>query len=132
MNENIENISVHSDNVVNTVNVNDLNDTIDTSYSSLTESPPPDSLNMLSLNCCGIKKRLQYPEFENLVRNHDIICLVESKTDDRDEIKLPGYIFKLKNRKKIANVKSGGILLGFKDKYEKFIEPIETDSKFVY
>jgi hypothetical protein len=45
---------------------------------------------------------------------------------------LPGYIFKLKNRKKIAKVKSGGILLGFKDKYEKFIEPIETDSKFVY
>jgi hypothetical protein len=39
MNENIENISVHSDNVVNTVNVNNLNDTIDTSYSSLTESP---------------------------------------------------------------------------------------------
>jgi hypothetical protein len=35
---------------------------------------------------------LQYPEFENFVRNHDIICLVESKTDDRDEIKLPWYI----------------------------------------
>jgi hypothetical protein len=34
----------------------------------------------------------------------------KSKTDDRDEIKLPGYIFKLKNRKKIAKVKSGGIL----------------------
>jgi hypothetical protein len=45
-----------------------------------------------------------------------IICLVESKTDDRDEIKLPGYIFKLKNQKKIAKVKSGGILLGLKDK----------------
>jgi hypothetical protein len=41
-------------------------------------------------------------------------------------------LFKLKNRKKIAKVKSGGILLEFKDKYEKFIEPIETDSKFVY
>ena len=41
MNENIENISVHSDSVVHTVNVNDLNDTIDTSCSSLTESPPP-------------------------------------------------------------------------------------------
>jgi hypothetical protein len=79
-------------------------------HPSLTESPPHDSLNILSLNCCGIKKRLQYPEFENFVRNHDIICLVESKTDDRDEIKLSGYIFKLKNRKKIAKVKSGGIL----------------------
>ena len=103
MNENIEHISVHSNSVVNTVNVNDLNYTIDTSYSSLTESPPPDSLNMLSLNCCGIKKRLQYPEFENLVRNHDITCIVESKTDDRDEIKLSGYIFRLKNRKKLQS-----------------------------
>ena len=44
MNENIENISVHSDSVVHTVNVNDLNDTIDTSCSSLTESPPPPTL----------------------------------------------------------------------------------------
>ena len=96
MNENIEHISVHSNSVVNTVNVNDLNYTIDTSYSS----PPPDSLNMLSLNCCGIKKRLQYPELENLVRNHDITCIVESKTDDRDEIKLPGYIFRLKKPEK--------------------------------
>jgi len=35
---------------------------------------------------------------------------------------LPGYIFKLKkNGKQIAKVKSVGILLGFKDKYEKFI-----------
>jgi hypothetical protein len=42
------------------------------------------------------------------------------------------YIFKLKKRQKIAKVKSGGILLGFKDKYEKFIEPFEIDSKFVY
>ena len=60
MNENIETISVHSDNVVNTVNVNNINDTIDTSNSSLTESPPPGSLNILSLNCCGIKKSRYY------------------------------------------------------------------------
>jgi hypothetical protein len=44
MNENIENISVHSDNVVNNVNVNDLNGTIDTSCSGLTESRPPPAL----------------------------------------------------------------------------------------
>jgi hypothetical protein len=30
---------------------------------------------------------------------NDIICLGESKTDDTDEILLPGYIFKMKNRK---------------------------------
>ncbi|CAG2197555.1 unnamed protein product [Mytilus edulis] len=57
---------------------------------------------------------------------------VETKLDDRDEIKLPGYIFRFKNRKKIAKVKSGGILLGYKQKYEHFIEVIDTGSKFVF
>ncbi|CAG2257963.1 unnamed protein product [Mytilus edulis] len=96
------------------------------------KSISPDMLNILSLNCCGIIKKLQYPEFENLLRSHDIICLVETKLDDRDEIKLPGYIFRFKNRKKIAKVKSGGILLGYKQKYEHFIEVIDTGSKFVF
>ena len=44
--------------------------------------------------------------YQNLnVRNHNIICLVETTTNDRDEIKLPGYIFKLKKNGKI-NCKS--------------------------
>ena len=48
----------------------------------------------------------QFPTANNLtqiksqVRNHDITCIVESKTDDRDEIKLPGYIFRLKKPEK--------------------------------
>ncbi|CAG2256857.1 unnamed protein product [Mytilus edulis] len=104
---------------------------LDMSNSGL-KSTSPDMLNILSLNCCGIIKKLQYPEFETLLRSHDIICLVETKLDDRDEIKLPGYIFKFKNRKKIAKVKSGGNLLGYKQKYEHFIEVIDTGSKFVF
>ena len=75
----------------------------------------PNVLNILALNCCGFNKKVKYPEFDKLIRNHDIVCMVETKTDDRDEIKLPGYVFKLKNRKKTARVKSGGILLGFKE-----------------
>ncbi|CAG2197532.1 unnamed protein product [Mytilus edulis] len=38
----------------------------------------------------------------------------------------------LKIEKKIAKVKSGGILLGYKQKYEHFIEVIDTGSKFVF
>jgi hypothetical protein len=41
-------------------------------------------------------------EFQELLSANDIICLVESKTDDTDEILLPGYIFKMKNRKTFA------------------------------
>jgi hypothetical protein len=49
---------------------------------------------------------------------NDITCLVESKTDDTDEILLPGYIFKMKNRKTFACQKSGGIVLGYREKFE--------------
>jgi hypothetical protein len=42
----------------------------------------------ISVNCCGLENKLHYPEFENLAEN--IVCLVETKTDDMGEIKLPG------------------------------------------
>jgi hypothetical protein len=48
-------------------------------------------INLLSLNCCGIKSRLQYPEFQNMIRNHDILCFVETKTDDLVVINFPGF-----------------------------------------
>jgi hypothetical protein len=38
--------------------------------------------NVLALNCCGLKNKLQYPKFQELLSANDIICLVESKTDD--------------------------------------------------
>jgi hypothetical protein len=55
--------------------------------------------NVLALNCCGLKNKLQYLEFQELLSANDIICLVESKTDYTDEILLPGYILKMRNRK---------------------------------
>ncbi|CAC5383795.1 unnamed protein product [Mytilus coruscus] len=135
--ENIDNQNVIDKNEnMTTDSFHDTNVSFDTENLDMSnsgfKSRYPDMLNILSLNCCGIIKKLQYPEFETLLRNHDIICLVETKLDDRDEIKLPGYILKFKNRKKIAKVKSGGILLGYKQKYEHFIEVIDTGSKFVF
>jgi hypothetical protein len=64
---------------------------------------------ILALNRCGLKNKLQYPEFQELLSANDIICLVESKTDD---------IFKMKNRKPFACRKSGGIVLGYREKFE--------------
>ena len=34
-------------------------------------------LRIVCLNCCGIKTRLQYPEFRNLIQSYDIVCFVE-------------------------------------------------------
>ena len=42
-----------------------------------------------------------------------------------------GYTFKMQNWKKVKRFKSGGIILGYKDCLDAFIEPIDTDCKFV-
>jgi hypothetical protein len=56
------------------------------------------------------------------VRNSNIVCLQETKTDDIDKIDLEGYTFKMKNRKKI----------GYKDHLENYIEPLETESNYIF
>jgi hypothetical protein len=45
-----------------------------------------------------------------MIRNHDILCFVETKTDDLDVINFPGFKFIMKNRKNIAYRRSGGIM----------------------
>ena len=55
----------------------------------------------------------------------------ETKTDSLDEIDIPGYKVHLKHRKTISKVKSGGIGLIYKDKYDQFINLIDSDSKLV-
>jgi hypothetical protein len=42
----------------------------------------------------GLKRRIHYPEFLELVNDYDILCFVETKTGDVDEIDLPGFIIK--------------------------------------
>jgi hypothetical protein len=34
------------------------------------------NLNVLSLNCCGVKLRLLSPEFCELIKKNDIVCLL--------------------------------------------------------
>ena len=85
----------------------------------------------LTLNCCGIVNKMNYPEFVELIQNHDFICLTETKTDDLDSIIVPGYSFKSKNRKTNSRIKSGGIAFGYKSNFEKFIHPLDSNSKLV-
>jgi len=88
-------------------------------------------INILTINVCGLKRRIQYPEFLELVNDYDILCFVETKTDDVDEIDLPGFIIKMKNRFQFRRVKSGGIIVGFRKSLGDNISIIETDSKYV-
>jgi hypothetical protein len=57
------------------------------------------------------------------------LSYVETKTDDVDEIDLPGFIIKRKNRFQFRRVKSGGIIVGFRKSLGDNISIIETDMR---
>jgi hypothetical protein len=69
-------------------NTSDINDciSIDSDYegvASLSNSSVYNNVNsndnllrIVCLNCCGIKTRLQYPEFRTLIQSYDIVCFV--------------------------------------------------------
>ena len=92
----------------------------------------PNELKILSLNVCGIKKRLNYPEFNELIKCYDILCFTESKTDDLDTICHEDFVFYAKNRLKFSRVRSGGIIIGIRKSLTTYISPIDTDSRFVF
>ena len=54
-------------------------------------------VKLLTINVCRLAKRIQYPEFMELIEGYDILCFVETKTDDADEINLSGFILHMKN-----------------------------------
>ena len=89
------------------------------------------AFNILCLNCCSLQKRLNYHEFQELISMYDILWFVESKSDDLDFFDIPGYEVKMKNRKKVAKVKSGGITIAYKTEISDKIQLIATESKFV-
>jgi hypothetical protein len=83
-----------------------------------------DNARILTLNCCVIKTKFNYPEFIEMINDFDILCLVETKTDDCDIINIPGYTVKMKNRKFMSFKRSGGILLAYKNEYKKYISEL--------
>ncbi|CAC5420220.1 unnamed protein product [Mytilus coruscus] len=74
-------------------------------------------INIITLNVCGLKRRIQYPEFLELINEFSILCFVETKTDNLDVIDLPGYKFVMKIDLIFNRVKLGGIVLGLKNHY---------------
>ena len=72
-------------------------------------------LKLLSLNVCGIRSKLNYPEFINLINSYDIVGVQETKTDELDTVDIPGYKAFLNNRSCISRSRSGGIGLIVKE-----------------
>ena len=65
----------------------------------------------MCLNCCGLNLRLNYPEFGELICQHDCICLQETKTDDTDQINFPDIYLKQKTDKSFHRENRAGLTL---------------------
>ena len=89
-------------------------------------------LNILFLNVCGLNKRNNYFEFQELVNNFDLLCFVETKTDNCDEIEIPDFrLVHMQNRKALSNRRSGGIVLYAKSDLAPYVKVLETESDFI-
>ncbi|MES9879996.1 MAG: reverse transcriptase family protein, partial [Sedimenticola sp.] len=87
-------------------------------------------LKIGSLNVCGLRHRLLYPDFVEHIKEYDIFTVLETKLDAFDIITLPGYTFLSQHRKQKYLRKSGGIGLFVKDCYTPYLSLIESDSDY--
>ncbi|MCG7875884.1 MAG: reverse transcriptase family protein [Candidatus Thiodiazotropha endolucinida] len=107
-----------------------FNDDIDNSP-SIDKSRICDKLVIGCLNTCGLKRRTEYPEFQNLLDQHDILCIAESKLDNDDVISCPGYVFYNRPRSQPYSRKSGGIGFFVRQKISASVEFINSNSDYV-
>ena len=84
------------------------------------------------LNVCGLKRRVQYPEFCTLVNQHDILCVAETKLDDTDVILVDNYTFYNKPRRQSYIRKSGGLGFLVSNSISNHMKQVQTDSEYIY
>ena len=83
-------------------------------------------MTFLSVNVCGLRSKLNCPDFVSLINKYDIIGVQETRTDDIDTIIIPGYSVYLNNRSCNSRSRSGGIGLIVKDTIVPFITIHDT------
>ena len=95
------------------------------------------SFSMQIINVCGLKGKLDIPEFKNNLRLFDISLLCETKLDKMDENYIIDIITPLrlkaffKHRKTLSTWRSGGLCILYKEHMEKYIKHINSNCKLV-
>ena len=89
------------------------------------------NINFLYLNECGLKPKLNIPEFNELIQTHDIVSCVETKLDDLDIVNVDNFVVVQKNRKQKVKRKSGGIAVMIRNNIYKHFEYVDTDCEYV-
>ena len=81
----------------------------------------------MTLNVCGLKSKIDIPEFTDLIQKYDIVTLVETKCDNTDEIWIVnyfnqlGYKVNINNRFDLSVRKSGGIIVAVRNYIANYI-----------
>ena len=88
-------------------------------------------LSVGSLNVCGLKRRILYPEFIDLAHNFDILCLSETKLLDTDVISCEEYTFFSHPRKQKFYRRSGGIGFLVRNRIANFVTVVESKSEYI-
>ena len=79
---------------------------------------------------CGLKRRVNYPEFRDLIQNYDLFSVNETKLDQYGLINISDYTFLSKCRKRFIR-KSGGIGVFVKDSLVPFFTMIDSESEYI-
>jgi hypothetical protein len=84
------------------------------------------------LNVCGIKNRVNFPDFVELISKYDVFCCTECKIISYDELCIDNYTFLKQPRKQAFLRRSGGLGFFVKDELLKYVEVIESKSDYVF
>ena len=98
-------------------------------YESFNENiTKPSILKCGSLNTCGLKRKVLYPDFTEIIEQFDIFCVMETKLDDLGIIDINGYDFLSQPRKQNYVRKSGGLGVFFKHSLTPYVSIVHSDS----
>ena len=92
----------------------------------------------MSLNVCGLCRKLENDDFVSQLSRYDILSMCETKTDDVDidyisnSLAELGFTVFLQNRKRLTNWRSGGILVAVKSEMSGYVKRVNcTDDFFI-
>ena len=81
---------------------------------------------------CGLKRRSNYPEFQDLLKSYDLFFVSESKLDQYDVISVDGFTFKHKPRQQTYIRRSGGVGIFVHNELDKFVQTIDSESEYAF
>ena len=90
-----------------------------------------DKLPIGSLNTCGLKRKTDYPEFQNLSNQYDVFCIAESKLDYDDVISCSDHTFFNYPRKQSYCRKSGGSGFFVRHTLAKYVDMIDSCLEYI-